>query len=393
MWKKMSVQEKSEIKAARKKRWKIILLSIIVVLISVRLFFPYIVLKYVNKTLGEIKDYYGHVEDIDIALIRGAYKINDIKLVKRDSVTKVKDTMTFFSAKVIDLSVEWSALFKGKIVGEIYVENPVLNFIKGKHKDEDTKADTSDFKDVIKKLMPLTINHFEINNGQIHFKDPYSAPTVDVPITDIHVKADNLSNANDSNKVLPSSIVATGNLYGGTLKLNVKLDALAKKPAFDLNAGIENVEMVALNPFFKAHANFEVEKGSFGMYTEFAAKDGAFKGYVKPLLKDLKVANEGDLGEIVWSKVISAAAWVFKNHSKDQVATKLPVEGKFDQPDTGLWTAISYVLKNAFISALTPSVENTIDIGKVGAQPEKKTFLQKVFGKDDKKDKKTKSKK
>ncbi|MEO6305765.1 MAG: DUF748 domain-containing protein [Bacteroidia bacterium] len=373
-------------KPKKKKRWKIVLLSIVVILIVARLILPYVVLKYVNKTLGNIKEYYGHVEDIDIALIRGAYKINNIKLVKQDSVTHVKDTMTFFSAQEIDLSVEWKAIFKGKIVGEIYVENPVLNFIKGKHKNEDTKADTSDFKDVIKKLMPLTINHFQINNGQIHFKDPYSSPIVDVPMKNIHVEADNLSNANDSNKVLPSSIKATGDLYGGKLKIDVKLNALEKKPTFDLNADISNVNMIDLNPFFKAYGKFEVEKGNFGLYTEFAAKDGAFKGYVKPLLKDLKIKHEGDAGEILWSEVVSGVAWIFKNHSKDQVATKVPIEGRFDQPNTGLWTAISYVLKNAFVSALAPSVENTIDIGKVEKQPEKKTLLQKVFGKKDKKE-------
>jgi len=190
--------------------------------------------------------------------------------------------------------------------------------------------------------------------------------------------------------VLPSTIKATGDLYGGKLKLDVKLNALEKKPTFDMNAGISNVNMVDLNPFFKAYGKFQVEKGNFGLYTEFAAKDGAFKGYVKPLLKDIDILHDGNFGQIVWSEVVSGVAWVFKNHSKDQVATKLPIEGRFDNPDTGLWTAISYVLKNAFVFALKPTVENTIDIGKVEAQPEKKTFLQKVFGKKDKKKDKSK---
>ena len=105
-------------------------------------------------------------------------------------------------------------------------------------------------------------------------------------------------------------------------------------------AGINNVDMVNLNPFFKAYGKFEVEKGNFGLYTEFAAKDGAFKGYVKPVLKDLKIAKDGNFAQVVWADVIGAAAWVLKNHSKDQVATKLPIEGRFDDPNTGLWTAI-----------------------------------------------------
>ena len=69
-------------KPHRKRRTLIVVSIIIGVLIALRLALPYIVLKYVNKTLANIKEYYGHVEDIDIALIRGAYIIKDLKLVK-----------------------------------------------------------------------------------------------------------------------------------------------------------------------------------------------------------------------------------------------------------------------------------------------------------------------
>ncbi len=377
----------------RRKKWKIILLSILALLIIVRLALPYVVLKYVNKTLSEIKEYYGHVEDIDLALIRGAYKINNLKIVKIDTVTKQQDSIPFFTTSVIDLSIEWKSLFKGSIVGEISVENPFLNFVKGKHEGEDVKKDTADFSEVLKKLMPLTINHFQINNGQIHFVDPYSTPRIDIPITNIQVKADNFSNVNDSNTVLPSTIKASGDIYNGKLNLNIKLNPLEKQPTFDLNAEINNVDMTYLNNFFEAYGKFKVEKGTFGLYTEFAAKDNAFKGYVKPLIKDMKVAKEGNLRQIVWGNVVSGVKEIFENQRKKQVATKLPIEGRFTNPDAGLWTAVSYILKNAFVFALQPSIDSTIDIGKVEDTPEKKTFLQKVFGgnkKGEKEKKKTK---
>lgn len=374
----------------KRKAWKIVLISIVLVLIIFRLILPHIVLSFVNKKLSTIKEYYGHVDDVDIALIRGAYQIHDILLVKVDSVTHQRDTTPFFKCPEIDLSVEWRALFKGRVVGEIVLEKPVLNFVKGKHQNEDVKADTTDFKNVIKDLMPLTINRFQINSGQIHFIDHYSSPAIDVPMTNIDVMAENLSNVNDSNQVLPAAIKATGDVYGGDIQLNVKLNPLEKQPTFDLNAAINDVDMVNLNNFFKAYGNFEVEKGSFGLYTEFAGKDGAFKGYVKPLIKDLKVAKEGNFAQIAWQTLVSGAATLISNWKHDQLATQIPVEGRFDDPDTGLWTAISYVLKNAFVLALQPSVENTIDIGKVEEPKDgKKTFLQKVFGKkDDKEDKK-----
>ncbi|RFS14208.1 DUF748 domain-containing protein [Emticicia sp. C21] len=380
-------------KPPKRRRLFIILGSILVLLIALRLALPYIVLKYVNKTLSEMEQYYGHVEDIDIALIRGAYVINDIKIEKINSETKQRDTIPFFKSPEIDLSVEWKSVFKGSVVGEIYVNEPVLNFVKGKHKGEDIKADTADFRDLIKDLMPLKVNHFEINNGQIHYIDQNTNPLVDVSMKSINAVAENLTNVNDSTKLLPGKIRATGDVYEGKFELNVNLDPLKKQPTFDLNARLTDMNMVLLNNFFRAYGRFDVNKGTFGLYTEFAAKDGAFNGYVKPLIKDLDIVEfnkeEGNLGQILWETLIGTVAEIFTNHPKDQLATKLPIQGRFENPDVNLWTAITYVLRNAFVNALKPSVDNTISIGNVQAEPEKKTFLQKIFGgKKDKKDKK-----
>lgn len=382
----------AERKLKRKRRRRIILLSIVLVLVIFRLILPYIVLRYVNKTLANIKEYYGHVDDIDIALIRGAYVINDIMIVKKDSVSGKTDSIPFFKAPVIDLSVQWSAIFKGSIVGEIYVEDPVLNFVKGKHKNENVKADTSDFRKVIRDLMPLTVNHFEITNGQIHYIDKYSSPMVDISLKNIKAVATNLSNVNDSAKLLPAKLIATAEAYGGTMNLNVDFDALNKVPTFDLNAGVKNVNLVMLNDFLRAYGNFDVKKGSFGLYTEFAARDGKFKGYVKPLLQNMDIVQwnkeEGDIPQILWETLVAGVAEIFTNHSKDQVGTEIPIEGKFSSPDVNLWRAASYILRNAFIRALQPAIDNTINIKKVGEEDEHKTFLEKIFGKKDKKKKK-----
>ena len=61
---------------------KIILIvigSFVVLLIALRIALPYILLRLVNKQLSHIPGYTGHVDDIDVALIRGAYKIKRIK--------------------------------------------------------------------------------------------------------------------------------------------------------------------------------------------------------------------------------------------------------------------------------------------------------------------------
>src|SRR6185295_5262795 len=60
----------------------IVLFGIAVILIAFRLALPSILCKVVNKKLTEIDGYVGHVNDIDVWLIRGAYVIEGIELNK-----------------------------------------------------------------------------------------------------------------------------------------------------------------------------------------------------------------------------------------------------------------------------------------------------------------------
>src|ERR1051325_7617374 len=78
------------------------LIIIVVILICIRILMPYVVLHYANKTLAnDMTGYYGHVEDIDILLIRGAYQLKNIYINKLDSNT---DKQTpFFQSNLIDL--------------------------------------------------------------------------------------------------------------------------------------------------------------------------------------------------------------------------------------------------------------------------------------------------
>ena len=90
------------------KRKYIVLIGIAVLLIAIRLVLPYVVLHYANRTLATMKGYYGHVEDIDLSIYRGAYIVKNIYLNKIDPISK-KQTQ-FFKSRDIDLSIEWKAL-------------------------------------------------------------------------------------------------------------------------------------------------------------------------------------------------------------------------------------------------------------------------------------------
>ena len=367
-----------------------ILLIVLAVLIVIRIILPYVALHYANKSLANMKGYYGHIEDIDLALIRGAYKIDSIYLNKIDTITN-KQTH-FFSAELIDLSIEWKALFHGSVVGQLVFEKPMLKFSKDNVEPKDLRNDSTDFKKLLDDFMPLSINRFEINQGRIQYLDQFASPQVDINMTDVNVLALNLKNSYDSTTLLPATVLADADIYEGTLDFNLRLNPLTDKPTFDMNAELKGTNLVLLNDFFKAYANLDVNKGTFGMYTEVAAKDGAFTGYVKPIVKGLDVYGPEDKDDNIfrkfWEALAGGASEVLENQAKDQFATKIPFEGKLDDPKANIWITIANVIQNAFFNAMQPSIDNEINIGSVDRdKKEKKTLLQKVFGKKDEKEK------
>lgn len=335
---------------------------IVVLLVAARLALPHYVLKYVNNKLDELPEYDGHVADVDIHLIRGAYTIKGVEIVKT-----VKDSPPepFVAAKEIDLSVDWSELFHGAVVGEIYVNDASLNFIKAKTEERSQTGIDKSWTKVVADLFPFKINRFVIENSQIVYKEPEAKPPIDLRVTDFVAVATNLTNSREIVTKLPAALKMRGKtIGGGDIATYVKFNPLQEEPTFDLNLAVTNVDMTALNPFLEAYAKFNVKRGTFDLITEIYAEDGRFEGYVKPFMMDLDVLDlEKDSKnpiKFVWQAIMAGVVKIFKNHPKDQVATKIPIKGTFDKKGIDIWATVGNVLRNAFVHAFTPTFDKTV---------------------------------
>ena len=340
-----------------------VLILLITALVTLRLALPTIVQHYVNNKLDELPEYDGRIGDVDIHLIRGAYSIDDVDIEK----TTGSVPMPFFSARTVDLSMEWREIFQGALVGEIQVLGCSLNFVKGENEeDSQTSIDNSWLK-IVEDLFPFRINRFTIREGAIWFHDLGTEPKVDVYLTNLVAVCTNLYNTRDLATELPADFRARGTtLGGGLLELHVKLDPLADEPMFDLELGLTEVNLVALNEMLEAYGRFNVKRGTFEAFAEIAGSEGTFDGYVKPFFEDLNVFElEQDAknpAKLIWQAIVAGAVKVFKNHPQDQVATKVPVSGTFEKTDIEIWTTIVNVLRNAFFEAFKARVDDSINL-------------------------------
>lgn len=344
-------------------RW--ILLGIVLILIALRLALPYIATTYVNRTLSEIPGYQGHIEDIDIKLWRGAYVIEGLEVTKLES----KIPVPFLSVLRMDLSLEWAALWRASIVGKVEFVDPKISFVDGPNEKGSQDGSGAKFMEVLKKLIPLRIDRFDVENGEIHFRTFHTKRDVDIHLTNLTIRGTNFTNSEEISKSLIASIDANGNAMGtGAIKGHLDIDPNAEKPTFNLDLQLDHVQMVKLNDFLRVYAAVDVEAGTFEASTELAAADGKFTGYVKPLftgmkILDLKKDSKNPLA-LLWEAAVAGVAEVFTNRSTGKLGTTVPLSGTFDDKSIDIFATIGGVLKNAFIRALKPGIEGTVDLKK-----------------------------
>src|SRR5690606_34699575 len=145
-----------------------VFLAILLAVITGHLLLPALILKVVNRELGTIPGSHAHIADIDISLLRGAYTLEGVTFQNVETA----DTVPVFSARHVDFSVEWGALFRGKVVGEIGLTQPRLTLFPSPSPSADTSSFTfSDLRETLRNLFPFTINRFAIRDGAIHFRD------------------------------------------------------------------------------------------------------------------------------------------------------------------------------------------------------------------------------
>jgi hypothetical protein len=347
------------------RRLLITLAVIVVVLIAARIALPFVVKHRVNQRLAAIPGYWGHVEGIGISLLRGAYSLHDVGIFKVNGAAREP----FVAVEHIDFSMAWRELIHRKIVSEIYIDRAEVNFVAAgaaSQKDIDRR-----WTQVIKDLFPIDITYFEVRDSAVRYQDLTKTPHVDVFMKNMHVLASGLRNRpEESGEEFPAEIIVEGDsLGGGKVKLFIKADPLAAQPHFHLSAKVDGVNLPDLNESMRAIANVDVSRGTFRMAAEMAGKDGGFQGYVKPFFEDLDFNNLDDKNKKVltriWENVVQGLAWLVKNKARDQVGTRIPFQGRFGDPQVGLWATISNLFRHGFIRAFNPTVEGSVHADNV----------------------------
>ncbi|QIB52076.1 DUF748 domain-containing protein [Pseudomonas sp. OIL-1] len=348
----------------------VVLVIIALLLVALRVALPGIVRDTLNDKMANMgEDYRGEVEDVDLAIWRGAATLKNV------SVHKIQDNeqVPFFQTPEADLSLRWAPLIREQILAiRIHLLEPELNFVDGPE-EADQYGDEVDWRDTVKELLQVEIDEFHYDNGRVHFRNFTSDPPVNLYADNVNVMVYNLTNAEEKDGSRDARLEGTADfLDHAPVEAQANFDPLLRFDNFDARMRLEGLDLTRLNDFAAAYGNFDFKAGHGEVVMEVEAEESQLSGYIKPLLRDVEifdfeqdVANE-DKGFFrgVWEALVHGGEEVLSNPSADQFASRIELEGSLDDPEVSALQAFFAILRNAFVEAFSPQFERALGTGE-----------------------------
>jgi len=331
-------------KIAHKKFY--IFLTIFIVLVVGRIILPQILLKKANHYLATFsKTYELHMEDLDISIIRGAYRFEQVS-------GKLKlNNKPFLKAHSVDVSVAWREIFKGRIVTDIVINQFEFLVLTDMSRLASPKDDAMKSKST---LFPAKVERVDFNEAQLIFEE-YPSLTESERLRIRHING-RMTNLTPNEKKQISHFDFTASLLSFFGELNIY-----KKPmSWHLNAQMKSFDLTTLNSFLKRHVPLTFTKGQLDLYVETHSANKKIQGYIKPFFKKVDIMkNEEHFKNVkhFGIEILTAISNLILRDTEKEVATTIEFDydGKLNIKKA---KALKGALKNGFVEPLAPGIEN-----------------------------------
>lgn len=356
--------------AARLRRYWIPIAIVALFLLLIYLLLPSLTKYYLNRALEDIGNYRGHVDDIDLNLLRGAYAFEGVSVVKKDGR---RDFPLFYAPK-ISLYLSWEALVHGAILAEVTLHDSELNFIDAYRKQDQQSGAGTNWLQTLEEIMPLTVHEFRVKNGAVNLKNFDTTPQVDLSFDHIDAYLTNLTNVKDSQGDRVANAKLRAHISGGAVaEAEAKLDPFEYQD-FVFAASLKELKLTQLNDFARAYGGLDFKGGVGEVFVEIEGAGGEISGYIKPLFKHMNVASwEQDVEDhsdtppqLIWEGAVGIFTMLFTNLQSEKIATEIKISGTLDDTNIGTGAAVLGLIKNAFVEAKEAGFEQTTPLTRDG---------------------------
>lgn len=364
--------------------WIIIVAILVVVVITAMIIaLPSIIKGKINKALRTQKKFSGEVNRVKVALMRGHVTLYDLNIHKPFAAGD--DLLVDLHAPMLTCTFKWRSLLRKQLDLNINVDQPQIEIKNHSEPRPDVEIPAEpkviSLRVPLMAMRPFTVNA-RISNATVKFMKTGEFD-FGMDVTELDVLIDQFSNRETSQ---PCAVAVTATVFEGNAQIKSTLHPLAEALRVDTDLKIRSINMVLLNNLFRKFAKIDLSRGTLEVYSEITIKDNMFSGYITPVLKDLDFSGAEDRNDTIvrriWEKIVATGVKLLQNNKEDQLASRIPISGRLDDPKINISAMIVGILKNAFIKPLRPTLENVFDVpGFLSvARKKSRSFFQKLFG-------------
>lgn len=210
----------------------------------------------------------------------------------------------------------------------------------------------------------VRIGLFRLVDSELGYANQTKTPAYRLFVSDAQLRVKNLANRQAQEGTAEATL--TGRFMGsGATTVQARLQPATPRANLEAEIRIENTDLRAMNDLLRAHGNFDVVGGVFSLYAELEVQGNEIRGYVKPLFRDVKVYDAGQdrhkpVLRKLYERVVQGTSKLLENQPRDEVATRVDISGRLEQPDAGTLAAVLRLVQNAFFRAILPGFDHEV---------------------------------
>lgn len=359
-------------KLTPRKRKIISVLGILLLIgIVARAILPSVLLSTLNDKLAKLEGpLCAHMADLDLSLLRGRYFVQDLK-VSRWTDNRKKCEEVVLSVQELQVALSWSQLLKGRArlnVEARYVDlfaDDLMDAVNNHQKGVASKDAAKQAKEAADVLVPWRIDSLALSEGKIQYE---LLGTDDSAVTFEHAEGMITGIEQSRQNATPTMFRLKGNVMkSARLLLTGSVNMGGDKPAWDVDYGVERVNIVQANPLLLNRAPISFTHGLMDVFGEAAGSGAKMTGYAKLLFRDIDVV--ADLGEFKSLKhglieIIGSLFFIVAKNPKRQTAGTIinfgTEDGEFKADIAG--TISSALAHRSGERPVTPGIENRLTL-------------------------------
>lgn len=328
-----------------KYKWLIV---VVLILMVIRAALPAIALDRLNHFLDKkMKNYQGHIQDLDLSLYRGAYQLQGFEIRKRNSKEE-----PLLSIKEMDLSLAWRSLVHKHLTIDVTVTEGKVRLIDSEDEEKKqfgTDESKDNWYDVFKKIIPIKIETLKMHNSEIEFNNFDLKSKVPFILSKMELEAKNLRSRR-SDELSPFKFTAKLQKHA-PIEVTGNLDILKPFPEGEVDMELEKFDIASINSLLRAYIPIDITKGQVSIYGEMVSEKAEVKGYLKLFLKETDVIAPKQKYKGIKHLFIEVGAAIanffLKNPKTKDVAMKFPFTYKNGDIDASFSQAFWSVVKNS----------------------------------------------